>query len=216
MGSRSAPGAPGVVKLDETAVDQSAVPPAPARSLHWSVAFRMARSARLVATGYSRTKSVLPTHRQQKYWDHGLSSAMFRIERPILRARSSGKSGHESQVRVDLAADEQLHGAVDVVRRDPLDVLLGVEPDVRRHDRYVQLSGSRRARRGYRPVCLSGLLTVWMGSCTNSSKQPGCTPATTVIGRPSSRRRTAPGANMKPKSISPLRERLGERLDRFA
>ena len=42
-----------------------------------------------------------------------------------------------------------------------------------------------------------------MCSCTNSSKQPGCTPASTVIGTPASRRRTAPGANIRPKSISP-------------
>ena len=54
------------------------------------------------------------------------------------------------------------------------------------------------------PTCLPfRSVKVRMCSCTNSSKQPGCTPASTVIGTPASRRRTAPGANMRPKSISP-------------
>ena len=34
-------------------------------------------------------------------------------------------------------------------------------------------------------------LMVRMGSCANSSKQPVCTPASTVIGTPASRRKTS-------------------------
>jgi signal transduction histidine kinase len=38
-----------------------------------SVAFRIARSARLVAMGFLRTNSRLPASMQQKYCDHGRS-----------------------------------------------------------------------------------------------------------------------------------------------
>ena len=58
-----------------------------------SAALRTARKARLVATGWSRTKSLLPNAMQQKYCDQGLSVAVLRITRPTLRARSSCGSG---------------------------------------------------------------------------------------------------------------------------
>ena len=58
-----------------------------------SVAFRKARKARLVATGFFRTKSRLAATMQQKYWDHGRSTALFTTEWPIFRARSSWGSG---------------------------------------------------------------------------------------------------------------------------
>src|SRR5437867_11877931 len=58
--------------------------------------FRMARTARLVATGCARTNSRLPARTQQKYRDHERSSVLFMITCPILRFRRSGTSSEHA------------------------------------------------------------------------------------------------------------------------
>src|ERR1700722_367049 len=58
-----------------------------------SVALIMARTTRLVAIGLRRAKSALPINVQQKYCDHGRSTALLRITWPVLRARSSCAQG---------------------------------------------------------------------------------------------------------------------------
>lgn len=54
-----------------------------------AVAFSIARTTRLVATGYFRTNSRFPSNTQQKYCDHGRSTAVLTKERPSFRARIS-------------------------------------------------------------------------------------------------------------------------------
>src|SRR6516162_325739 len=54
-----------------------------------SVALRMARTARLVATGWLCTNSRLPASMQQKYCDHGRSKVLSTITWPTCRARRS-------------------------------------------------------------------------------------------------------------------------------
>jgi len=56
-------------------------------------AFEMARSARLVATGLRRMNSRLENTTQQKYCDHGLSTAVLTTTWPIFFARISCGSG---------------------------------------------------------------------------------------------------------------------------
>ena len=66
---------------------------------------------------------------QQKYCDHGLSVAVLRITRPMLRARSSCGSGGKPEKGVDLALGEQLHGlAGEALATQSMS--LRVEPDV--------------------------------------------------------------------------------------
>ena len=73
-----------------------------------SVALIMARTTRLVAIGLRRTKSTLPINMQQKYCDHGRSTALLRITWPVpsgaqfLRPR---RRGHE---RIDLVVCEKV------------------------------------------------------------------------------------------------------------
>jgi hypothetical protein len=44
-----------------------------------SLALSTARTTRLVAIGLRRTKSAVPNAMQQKYCDHGRSTALLRI-----------------------------------------------------------------------------------------------------------------------------------------
>jgi hypothetical protein len=48
--------------------------------------------------------------------------------------------GWKSKERIDLAVHEQLHG-FDAGTPDPVDVLVRVKPDLRRHEGQVQVSG---------------------------------------------------------------------------
>jgi len=70
-----------------------------------SAALRTARNAHLVATGWLRTKSGLAPTKQQKYWDHGGSTALLTITLPISRAQIL-RLGREPQKRVNLALHE--------------------------------------------------------------------------------------------------------------
>jgi len=54
-----------------------------------SAAFKIARSARLVAMGCLRTNSRWPVAMQQKYCDHGRSTVLLTTTCPTFRARSS-------------------------------------------------------------------------------------------------------------------------------
>src|SRR5262245_60925610 len=55
--------------------------------------FRIARTARLVATGFFRTNSRFPAIEQQKYRDQGRSVIVLTMTRPTFFARSSCGSG---------------------------------------------------------------------------------------------------------------------------
>jgi hypothetical protein len=66
--------------------------------------------------------------------------AMSTSTRPILRAQF-GKFGHESQVRVNLSLNEQLERAGNLTSHHPIQVVFGVEADMRGHDRQIQVLG---------------------------------------------------------------------------
>jgi hypothetical protein len=71
---------------------------------------------------------------QQRYCDHGRSSALDTTTWPIFFARSSLGIGRKSHERVDLALGKQLL-ALAGRREDPLDVLPGIDTDVGDHHR---------------------------------------------------------------------------------
>jgi len=68
---------------------------------------------------------------QQKYCDHGRSTAVSKMLADVLRAQFL-RLRREAEERVDLALDEQIFR---LFRRigDPAQVFLGIEPDLGRH-----------------------------------------------------------------------------------
>jgi hypothetical protein len=104
--------------------------------------------ARLVAMGYCRTKSVCPTN-VQHVSDQRTAEVLgpwpvhghVDDDATDLAPAQFGKFRHECQIRIDPALDEKLDRARNVIRGNPAEILLGVEPDMRGHDRHVQLLG---------------------------------------------------------------------------
>ena len=91
-----------------------------------------ARTARLVATGYSSMNSVLPVNMQQKYCDQGWSRALLTITRPILPGAQLLGLRRKAEEGIDLALGVELD-RLRVLARDPVDVLGRVQPDIGRH-----------------------------------------------------------------------------------
>src|SRR6266571_2909996 len=92
----------------------------------------MARSARLVATGCVRTNSRLPVTMQQKYWDHGRSTALLTTTCPIPFARSSCACGGKAIKASNLPLGQEPHGRGRGMRH-PGDVLLGIQSHIGAH-----------------------------------------------------------------------------------
>ena len=105
---------------------------------------------------------------QQKYCDHGLSVAVLRITRPILRARSSCGSGGKPRKASTLPSANSSMGVPSGLGSTQSMSGLRVEPDVGRHDRQIQVAA--RAAAPWMPTLLPlRSLMVRMGSCANSS-----------------------------------------------
>ena len=77
---------------------------------------------------------------QQKYCDHGRSTAVLTITWPIMPGAQFLRLRRKAQKGVDLSFHEQL----DRLERgigDPVDILGGVQPDMRGHQSYQHVSG---------------------------------------------------------------------------
>ena len=107
-----------------------------------SVALSMARTTRLVAIGLRRTKSALPINMQQKYCDHGRSTALLKITSPVPTARVSCAPGRERHERIDLFVGEKSLWIASIY--DPIDVLDRIEThaggDDLKHDVFAAIS----------------------------------------------------------------------------
>src|SRR5207302_11166090 len=91
-------------------------------SAQTSAPFRKARTARLVAIGYLRTKSRWAAMRQQKYCDQGWSTELLNHDVPdLLRAKLLWLR-RQAEIRVDLACGEQPY-RLRLGMRHPVDVL---------------------------------------------------------------------------------------------
>src|SRR5215470_17658633 len=105
----------------------------------------MARTTRLVATGFMATNSRLLANMQQKYCDHGRSTngGVDEHVTDMPSAQILGFGG-EGQERINLALFEQLL-RLDLRVRDPLNVLCEIEPDLS-HDQGHELAVERPRR----------------------------------------------------------------------
>jgi hypothetical protein len=88
---------------------------------------------------------------QQKYCDQGRSVIVLRITRLMPRARISCGLGREAEKGVALSGDEPAQG-IALRAGDPLDVLLGVEPNVLRHDREVEMAARAQGVDAHAPT----------------------------------------------------------------
>ncbi len=172
-----------------------------------SAALRIARSARLVATGCLRDEVAVAATMQQKYWDQGRSTALLTTTWPIFwRAAPAGRAGSRGRRR--LALGEQLLG---FGRRmgDPVDVLARIEPDVCHHAGEEDVRA--RAQASTATVLPLGRGSCGSARCAKSSKQPTWTPARRTIGSPASTRMISGRGEVHAISISPARHRLRSR-----
>ena len=121
---------------------------------------------------------------QQKYCDHGRSTALLTMTWPICRARSSCGSGGKPRKASILPSANSSIGFGDVLATQWMS-LRRIEPDMGRHHEREDMM--RLAPKPWTPTLLpfrSAMLR--MPSFPNSSKQPTCTPASTVTGAPRS------------------------------
>src|SRR6516225_503883 len=80
---------------------------------------------------------------------------------------------------VDLSVHEQLN-RLDGRLDDPMDVLAGIKPDMRGHDGHQRVRDRPERRHSHASALRSAIVRI--PSRANSSWQPTCTPARTVIG----------------------------------
>src|ERR1700751_836829 len=90
--------------------------------------------------GFPITRVMRP-----KYCDHGRSTAMSKMTRPICFARSSCGSGGEAEEGVELALGEKIFWLRCRIGH-PAHVLLGIEPDVGGHQGQQQVRARSEPR----------------------------------------------------------------------
>ena len=73
-----------------------------------SVALKTERTTRLVAIGLRRTKSALPINMQQKYCDHGRSTALLKSRALALEGVHFLRPRRKGYERIDLAVCEKV------------------------------------------------------------------------------------------------------------
>ena len=171
-------------------------------------AFRMARTARFVATGCIRTNSRFAVTMQQKYWDQGRSTILLTTTCPICFAAAlEGRGGSPGRRR---SSPRRVTAWTRPADRDPLDVRSGVHANVCRHAAEEDVLGNPSSGTATVLPFRSRMARTW--SVPKSSKQPTWPPARKTTGSPASSRTRSGPTKFRTISTSPEKQGLRGQL----